>query len=118
MTLLATSTPAHRNPVRILVYGQSITKQEWSQDVYDFCPDLIIFHDFGGQDNYTKIIEDTRCNTTADILMHSSHPLVPDRGRYRRRVPHEARVRQSRVQLRIHVSALRAPRLFCGTACT
>ena len=33
MTLLATSTPAHRNPVRILFYGQSITKQEWSQAV-------------------------------------------------------------------------------------
>ncbi len=31
MALLATSTPAHRNAVRILFYGQSITKQEWSQ---------------------------------------------------------------------------------------
>jgi len=33
MSLLATSTPGHRNPVRILFYGQSITKQEWSQQV-------------------------------------------------------------------------------------
>jgi len=110
MALLATSTPEHRNPVRILFYGQSITKQEWSQavaqdlrtrfpyadlsienraiggysteflirtlphDVYGFCPDLIIFHDFGGQDNYTKIIEGIRQNTTAEILMQSYYP--------------------------------------------
>lgn len=29
MTLLATSTPQKRNPVRILFYGQSITEQDW-----------------------------------------------------------------------------------------
>jgi hypothetical protein len=28
MTLLATSTPQHRNKVKILVYGQSISKQD------------------------------------------------------------------------------------------
>lgn len=36
MTLLATSTPEHRNPVRILFYGQSITKQEWSAEVSEY----------------------------------------------------------------------------------
>ena len=35
MTLLATSTPEHRNQVRILFYGQSITEQEWSRQVAD-----------------------------------------------------------------------------------
>ena len=35
MTLLATSTPQHRNHVRILFYGQSITEQEWSKQVAD-----------------------------------------------------------------------------------
>lgn len=35
MTLLATSTPARRNKVRILFYGQSITEQEWSRTVAD-----------------------------------------------------------------------------------
>ena len=35
MTLLATSTPQHRNRVRILFYGQSITEQEWSKEVAD-----------------------------------------------------------------------------------
>lgn len=33
MTLLATSTPEHRHPVRILFYGQSITKQDWWKEV-------------------------------------------------------------------------------------
>src|SRR5580658_8085434 len=33
MTLLATSTPEHRNTVRILFYGQSITEQGWWQIV-------------------------------------------------------------------------------------
>lgn len=33
MTLLATSTPAHRNHVRVLFYGQSITEQVWSKQV-------------------------------------------------------------------------------------
>ncbi|NLF40599.1 hypothetical protein GX586_14235 [bacterium] len=33
MSLLAASTPAHRNTVRILFYGQSITRQEWWLDV-------------------------------------------------------------------------------------
>ncbi len=33
MTLLATSTPEHRNTVRILFYGQSIIKQDWWKGV-------------------------------------------------------------------------------------
>lgn len=33
MTLLATSTPAHRNTVNVLYYGQSITNQEWTDQV-------------------------------------------------------------------------------------
>jgi hypothetical protein len=33
MTLLATSTPEHRNKVRILFYGQSITEQGWWEQV-------------------------------------------------------------------------------------
>ena len=33
MTLLATSTPEHRNTVKVLFYGQSITEQEWTKEV-------------------------------------------------------------------------------------
>jgi len=36
MTLLATSTLRHRNTVRVLFYGQSITEQEWSKQVADW----------------------------------------------------------------------------------
>jgi hypothetical protein len=110
MSLLATSTPGHRNPVRILFYGQSITKQEWSQqvaqdirtrfpyadltienraiggysseylvrtvghDVFAFYPDLIIFHDYGGEENYEKIIAAIAKHTTAEILIQSDYP--------------------------------------------
>ena len=35
MTLLATSTARHRNTVRILFYGQSITEQDWWKRVAD-----------------------------------------------------------------------------------
>lgn len=35
MTLLASSTPQKRNPVRILFYGQSITEQAWTKAVAD-----------------------------------------------------------------------------------
>jgi hypothetical protein len=33
MALLANSTPAHRNTVRVLFYGQSITEQDWWRSV-------------------------------------------------------------------------------------
>jgi hypothetical protein len=35
MTLLASSTPEHRNTVKVLFYGQSITEQEWWKAVAD-----------------------------------------------------------------------------------
>src|ERR1019366_4089894 len=35
MTLLAASTPEHRNTVRVLFYGQSITEQDWWKSVAD-----------------------------------------------------------------------------------
>ncbi|MBP8952391.1 MAG: hypothetical protein KBI47_08365, partial [Armatimonadetes bacterium] len=35
MTLLATSTPEHRNRVRILFYGQSVTAGAWSYALAD-----------------------------------------------------------------------------------
>jgi len=110
MSLLAASSPGRRNPVRILFYGQSITKQEWSQqvaqdlrtrfpyaeltvenraiggyssdylvrtvshDVFAFYPDLIVFHDYGDEENYEKIIAAIEKHTTAEILIQSDYP--------------------------------------------
>ncbi len=109
MGLLASSTPTNRKPVRILFYGQSITEQQWSQDVandikkrfpyadltienraiggfsapllirpsehdlYPFYPDLLIFHVYGGDQDYEKIIANIRRRTTSEILIHSDH---------------------------------------------
>ena len=36
LTLLQTSTPERRNPVRVLVYGQSISQQSWWTDVANY----------------------------------------------------------------------------------
>jgi hypothetical protein len=110
MTLLATSTPERRNAVRILFYGQSLSKQEWTRtiadelrarfpaaditfanraiggyasgllkrtlphDVFAFYPDLIIFHDFGGEPDYEHIIDQIRRHTTAEILIQNDRP--------------------------------------------
>lgn len=113
MRLLATSTKAKPNTVRILVYGQSISKQEWSdqviaelrrryphakieyqnlsiggfasqvlwrtapQDVYPFYPDLVLFHVYGGEPEYERIIRGIRENTTAEIVLQTDHPTGP-----------------------------------------
>ena len=109
MGLLATSTPTQRHQVRILFYGQSITQQDWWQDVaqdlkqrfpsadlivenraiggfsapilirpsehdlYPFYPDLLIFHVYGGGEDYEAIIANVRRRTTSEILLHSDH---------------------------------------------
>jgi hypothetical protein len=110
MTLLATSTAERRHAVRILFYGQSLTKQEWTgtiadelrarfpyaditfanraiggyasnllkrtlpHDVFAFYPDLIVFHDFGGEPDYEYIIGQIRRHTTAEILIQNDRP--------------------------------------------
>lgn len=109
MVLLESSTPQHRNTVRVLFYGQSITMQDWWKlvaanlrgrypsadlvienraiggfaspmlrrtmvhDIPLFAPDLIIFHDYGGEPEYEEIIRWIRTNTTAEILLQTDH---------------------------------------------
>ena len=109
MGLLAASTPTERHQVRILFYGQSITQQDWWQDVvqdlkkrfpyadlivenraiggfaapilirpsehdlYPFYPDLLIFHVYGGDEDYEAIIANVRRRTASEILLHSDH---------------------------------------------
>lgn len=107
--LLQSSTPEHRNTLRVLFYGQSITKQAWwvavtndlrqrfpnanlvfenrsiggfdssklvrvaEHDLYPFYPDLMIFHDFGDEQDYETMIAETRRRTTAEIVLISDH---------------------------------------------
>ena len=109
MRLLASSTPRHRNTVRILFYGQSITEQNWTKlvsedlrrrfphanliienraigghssprlvktmeaDVFPFYPDLVIFHVYGDDGDYERIIRAIRERTTAEILIQTDH---------------------------------------------
>ena len=107
--LLSGSTPEHPNAVRILLYGQSISQQEWwlavrqglqarypqaclvmenraiggfhstrllkttEADVVTFYPDLILFQDYGPEDDYEAIIRLIRQHTTAEIAVQTDH---------------------------------------------
>lgn len=109
MTLLATSTPTRRNTVKILMYGQSASKQTYwrmlqadlrlrfpytdlimecraiggfsanllsrtaQQDMYDFYPDLVIFHDYGAEEDLAKIYGTLRRTTTAEMLLQTNY---------------------------------------------
>jgi len=109
MHLLESSTIVHPNEVRIMIYGQSITRMEWwlivreyllqkypkaklniqnfaisgfqaerlvrcvERDILDFYPDLIIFHDYGGEETYEEIIRMFRTLTTAEIMVMNDH---------------------------------------------
>jgi hypothetical protein len=42
-------------------------------DLYPFYPDLLIFHVYGGDEDYEKIIANIRRRTTSEILLHSDH---------------------------------------------
>ncbi len=71
MTLLATSTPEHRNPVRILFYGQSITKQDWWIDVAN---------DLKKRFPYADLTIENRAigGFSAPVLIHpAEHDLYP-----------------------------------------
>lgn len=42
-------------------------------DLYPFYPDLLIFHVYGGNNEYEQIIKATRSRTTAEVLMQKDH---------------------------------------------
>ncbi|MGV8094021.1 MAG: hypothetical protein AB2L24_19330 [Mangrovibacterium sp.] len=111
-TLLSTSCKDRRWPVRVLIYGQSITgSRSFSEqigaylnakfpyaditlenrsiggfggerlirtavhDVYYWCPDLIIFHVYGGERHgeLEQLFSNIRKYTTADIILMNHH---------------------------------------------
>jgi hypothetical protein len=109
MQLLQASTVDAPYEVRIMVYGQSISMQDWwkevkrhldssypaarivfvnkaiggfstdrlkhtvENDVVSFYPDLILFHDYGNEEDYEKIIRIIRSRTTAEIALQTDH---------------------------------------------
>lgn len=98
--------------VRVLIYGQSISVQDWwkevkayfentypevkfhfmnkaiggfsserlkltaKNDVASFYPDLILFHDYGNEEDYEEIVRIIRSTTTADIAVQTDHMAV------------------------------------------
>ncbi|MEG4940170.1 SGNH/GDSL hydrolase family protein [Microcoleus sp. F4-D5] len=42
-------------------------------DLYPFYPDLLIFHVYGGGEDYEAIIANVRSRTASEILLHSDH---------------------------------------------
>ena len=111
-TLLATSCKERSYPVKVLIYGQSITgsksfteqisaylKEKFpyadvtvenrsiggfggeqlirtaDHDVYTACPDLIIFHVYGGEQHgeLEQLFTNIRRYTTADVLLMNHH---------------------------------------------
>lgn len=112
MNLLHTSTDRNRNEVRILVYGQSISVQDWwkelkrhfdssypaarivfinkaiggfsserlkhtvENDIVSFYPDLILFHDYGNEEDYERIIQIIRSRTTSEIALQTDHMAI------------------------------------------
>ena len=113
MHLLETSNRKHRNKVKILVYGQSISKQTYwipirdelqrrypyadiemknlsiggfstqslwktvEMDVVSFYPDLVIFHCYGSDVDYERIMQIIRSRTTAEVMIHTDHYTGP-----------------------------------------
>ncbi len=118
MSLLANSTAVKRNTVRVMFYGQSITKQGWwravaadlrqrypladlvvvnralggfaspllrrtiESDLIAWYPDLVIFHDYGGEPDYEWMIRQIRSRTTAEIAIQSDYyTWLPEEGK-------------------------------------
>ncbi len=47
-------------------------------DVFPFYPDLVIFHVYGDDGDYERIIRAIRERTTAEILIQTDHCWLPD----------------------------------------
>ncbi|MEW6491328.1 MAG: SGNH/GDSL hydrolase family protein [Cyanobacteriota bacterium] len=75
MTLLATSTPKHRHPVRILFYGQSITKQDWWMDVANDLKKRFPYADLKIEN---RAIGGFAASTLIHPAEHDLYPFYPD----------------------------------------
>lgn len=54
-------------------FSANLLKRTAYADLYAYYPDLVIFHDYGGDDDYTEIVTELRKRTTAEILLLTDH---------------------------------------------
>lgn len=112
--LMATSTPQKKHKVKVLFYGQSITRGGWTpmtesylratfpnadlevrqeaigafganelrrpleHDVVTWYPDLVIYHNYGGNQDIEGLIQDIRRRTTAEVMHQTQHVTTQD----------------------------------------
>lgn len=75
MTLLATSTPQKRNRVRILFYGQSVTRNPWWQEVADHLRKTYPHADIEIEN---RAIGGYGASTLIHTAEHDLYPFYPD----------------------------------------
>jgi hypothetical protein len=54
-------------------FSSPILRRPLPHDLLPFYPDLVIFHDYGGEPEYEEIIRWIRSNTTAEIAVQTDH---------------------------------------------
>lgn len=75
MTLLSGSTPQKRNKVRVLIYGQSLSKQSWSRRVRDELSKRFPYADL---EFYNRSIGGFISSMLVRTIAHDVIPLYPD----------------------------------------
>jgi hypothetical protein len=75
MTLLAAGTPERRHPVKVLFYGQSITNQEWTQEVARWLRETFPHADLTIENRSIGGFASQRLCRTAK---HDLYPFYPD----------------------------------------
>lgn len=54
-------------------FADQILRRPAEHDLYPFYPDLLIFHVYGGNQEYEEIIKNVRTRTSAEVLMQLDH---------------------------------------------
>lgn len=54
-------------------YGTDMLRDCWTWDVAPFYPDIVFFHDYGDMRQYAEMVRRTREETTAEIVLWTSH---------------------------------------------
>ncbi|MCU0247661.1 MAG: hypothetical protein MUC42_13895, partial [Bryobacter sp.] len=54
-------------------FASPMLRRPMIHDIPTFYPDLVVFHDYGGEPEYEEIIRFIRANTTAEIALQTDH---------------------------------------------